>query len=253
MITTLIVGNELSDNERIAASIIGGTELTACTITTSSPKEVLEIINSKNYEIDLFIIGVKLKGHGGFWLSEKIRQVDRYKLTPIVFVTSASYSLLGLSPLNTYQSYKNYSYITLPIQRIDVQGKMGLYLEKIVNGQKQRKKSKRMFYLKHKTGEIFLNVKELIYAEVQGKICTLVTLQGCFQLNRKSLKEIVSLVDSQDFIRCHRCFALNIKNLKRIDKSNKRLWNAIFQDGYDTCPISSTYFEDVVTRYKGNI
>lgn len=250
MITTFIIGNEILENERIASSLIGGTEMTTCTISTISAKEGLEIIHDRNYDIDLFIIGVKLKGYSGFRLCEKIRQIERYKLTPIVFVTSSSYSLLGLSPLNTYQSYKNYSYITLPIRRTDVQGKLGLYLEKIVSNQKKRKNATRMFYLKHKNGEIFLNIEDIIFAEVQGKVCNLYTQKGCFQIFRKSLTEIISMVDSDNFIKCHRCFALNINHLQRIDKLEKRLWNAIFEHFDQQCPISKTYLEEIIERYQ---
>ena len=42
MITILIVGNNIADNEQIAGSIIGGTELTTCIICTHSAPEALK-------------------------------------------------------------------------------------------------------------------------------------------------------------------------------------------------------------------
>lgn len=106
MITILIVGNNIADNERIAGGIIGGTELTTCVICTHTAPEALKVIESRRYKIDLFVISIKMKEQSGYRLAEKIRKLAEYRDCPILFVTNSSYSLSGFSELTTFQSYK---------------------------------------------------------------------------------------------------------------------------------------------------
>ena len=120
MITILIVGNNLADNERIAGSIIGGTELTTCVICTHSAKEAMKVIEGRQYIIDLFVISIRMKDQSGYRLAEKIRKITEYRDSPILFVTNSSYSLSGFSQLTTFQSYKKFNYISFTITRIDV-------------------------------------------------------------------------------------------------------------------------------------
>lgn len=90
MITILIAGNSITDNERIAGSIIGGTELTTCIICTRSATETLDIIERRQQKIDLFIITIKMKEQSGYRLAEKIRSISEYRDCPILFVTNLS-------------------------------------------------------------------------------------------------------------------------------------------------------------------
>lgn len=41
-----------------------------------------------NKDINLFFIDIKLKERSGITLAEKIRKIDRYKLTGIIFITA---------------------------------------------------------------------------------------------------------------------------------------------------------------------
>ena len=216
MITILIAGNNIADNEQIAGSIIGGTELATCVICTLSATEALKVIDSRQYKIDLFVISIKMKEQSGNRLAEKIRKMTEYKDCPILFVTNLSYSLSGFSDLATYQSYRKYNYIPLPIARVDVQGKLGLYLEDIIKNQSLRNKAERAVYMTHTKGDTFIGVKDILFAEVRNKVCSVITTEGTFEMNRKSLNDMIKVVDDDLFLRCHRGFALNVKQLNGI-------------------------------------
>lgn len=251
MITILIVGNNIADNERIAGSIIGGTELTTCVICTHSATEAQKVIESRQHKIDLFVISVKMKEQSGYRLGEKIRKMTEYRDCPILFVTNSSYSLSGFSQLTTYQSYKKYNYISLPITRIDVQGKLGLYLEEILQNQTTRSNGERAVYIVHTKGASFIGIPDILFAEVQNKVCSIVTTKGTFQINRKNLSDLIDLVDDDLFLRCHRSFALNIKQLKGIEKVDRRIWKAVFFGNQkETCLISKTFLNGILEQYK---
>lgn len=250
MITILIVGNNIADNERIAGSIIGGTELTTCVICTHSAPEARKVIESGQNKIDLFVISIKMKEQSGYRLAEKIRKISEYRNCPILFVTNSSYSLSGFSELATYQSYKTYNYISLPITRTDVQGKLGLYLEEIIQSQSIQNNAERAVYLAHTKGETFLGVKDILFAEVQNKRCSIYTSKESYQINRKNLNEIITIVNDDYFLRCHRGFAVNIKQIKGIEKFDRRVWKAVFEVGKESCLISKTYLDSVLEKYK---
>lgn len=245
MITVLIVGNNIADNERIASSIIGGTELTTCVICTHSAPEALKVVRSKEYQVDLFVISVRMKEQSGYRLAEKIRKMADYRNCPILFVTNASYSLSGFSQLTTYQSYKNFNYISLPITRIDVQGKLGLYLEEIIQNQSIRSNTDRAIYITHAKGEAFVAVKDILFVEVQNKLCSIHTAEAVYQMNRKSLNEILEIIDDESLLRCHRSYALNVKQIKGVEKVDRRIWKAVFDNCREICLISETYIDTI--------
>ena len=250
MITILIAGNDNQDNERIAGSIIGGTELATCVICTRSAAEALEIAESRAYKIDLFVISIRMKEQSGNRLAEKLREMPEYKERPILFVTGLSYNLSGFPDLASYQSYRKYNYISLPIERIDVQGKLGLYLEEIISNQTSRDKPERAVYLSHSKGEAFIPRKDILFAEVRNKVCCVVTANRSYEVNRQGLEDLIGIVDDDLFLRCHRSFALNIRQLAGIEKLDGRIWKAVF--GYDTqpCLVSRSYIDHVMEKYR---
>lgn len=249
MITVLIAGNNISDNERIASSIVGGTELTTCIICTRSACEAQKIAESDGHQIDLFIISIKLQEQSGHRLAEKIRTIMRYRNVPILFVTSASYSLSGLSERMTYQSYKRCNYISLPLERIDIQSKLGLYLEEIILKQSLENHAERAVYIKHSKGGALVLVKNILFAEAQNKCCRLVTTDGIYLVGRKSLCNLINIVGDPFFLRCHRGFALNVKQLKGIEKIERRIWKAVFDNRQELCFISKTYMDSILRKY----
>lgn len=250
MITILIVGNNIADNERIAGSIIGGTELTTCIICTHSAQEALKVIEGRQYKIDLFVISIRMKEQSGYRLAEKIHKIAEYRDCPILFVTNSSYSLSGFSQLTTYQSYKKFNYISLPITRIDVQGKLGLYLEEIIQSQSVKSGDDRGVHLAHTRGETFLGIKDILFAEVQSKHCLIYTAREVLQVNRKNLNEIIDIMDDEFFLRCHRSFAVNIRQVKGVEKVDRRLWKAIFEHSGKTCLISMSHIKNITDKYK---
>lgn len=250
MITILIAGNNIADNERIAGSVIGGSELTTCVISTRSPSEALALAKNGPYKIDLFIISIRMKEQSGYRLAEKLRRIPEYRNSPILFVTSLSYNLSGFPELATYQSYRKFNYISLPIERIDVQGKIGLYLEEIISNQSSRNRAERAVFLSHAKGEVFVGVKDILSAEVRNKVCTVFTTDGAYQLTRRTLDEIIGIVDDEFFLRCHRSFALNVRQLRGIEKVDRRIWRAVFDLDTEPCLISKSYLGPVMEKYK---
>lgn len=247
MLTVMVITDNIKNNEKIAASIIGGFENSACIIAATDISECEQIIRSQKNNIDIFIIQIKMREKSGRKIAEYIREFKKYKNTPILFITSVSLNTIGYSELATYQGYKKENYISTPIQRIEVQGKIGLYLDKII-AEAAKERLERVVFLEHAGGETFIEVKKILFAEVQNRVVTLYTNSGSYILKRTALDALCSQVGGDYLMRCHKSFALNINAIKEIVPEQRRNWMAVFQNGI-RCPVSQTYYSEIRSAY----
>lgn len=250
MITVMIVNEKARDNEMVAASIIGGFETSTCIISACGPEDAEDIFSGRD-DIDLFILQINMKGCGGYKLAESIRRRRCYRNTPILFITAQSYSLVGFPQLATYSSYMKHNYIQTPICRLDVQGKLGLYLDSILS-QDHEDAGERAIYLEYDLGNTFLKVSDILFAEIQNKSAVIHALNESYPIRRTSLEKISQAIDDELFIRCHKSFALNVKNVTALEKAGRRNWLAIFA-GRKCCPVSQTYYDKIKESYMRNM
>lgn len=215
-------------------------------ISTTDTNEAETIINGEKIEVDLFIFQVKMKPKSGTVLENLLRQKKRYQDKPVLLLTNLSYNMVGYPHLAGYESYKRKNYISMPIQRNDVQAKLCLYLDKILK--EQKKQCRNFIYLEHQQGELIIERKDLLYAEIQNKLLTVHSISGVFELKRSTLQEFCTQVGSDSFVQCHRSFAVNAEAIDKMIRDGRRNWLAVFSEG-STCPISQTYYGDVKKKY----
>lgn len=242
MITIMTVNEKAKDNELIAASIIGGFETSVCIISTCSAPEAEEIFSHRD-DVDLFILQINMKERSGYKLADSIRRRKNYQKTPILFITPQSYSLVGFPQLATYRSYMTHNYISTPICRLDVQGKLGLYLDSILSSE-HISSGEKVIYLEYDSGNAFIKLSDILFAEIQNKSACLHTVNESFSIKRTSLDKIMAMVDDEFFARCHKSFAVNISKISALKKIDRRNWLAVFE-GRKFCPVSQTYYGQV--------
>lgn len=246
MITIMMVSQKNKINEHLASSIIGGLEDTVNLIATTDTGEAETIIQSEEFNIDLFIFQVKMKPKSGTVLENLLRQKKRYEDKPVLLLTNLSYNMVGYPQLAGYESYKRKNFISMPIERTDVQAKLCLYLDEILKDQKRQLSN--FVYLEHDQGELMIERKEILYAEVQNKLLTVHCTSGSFELKRITLRDFCTQIVGDTFVQCHKSFAVNLEAVSEIIRNGRRNWLAIFVDG-DACPISQTYYERVKREY----
>ena len=246
MITIMMVSQKNKINELLASSIIGGLEDTVNLIATTDTGEAETIIQSEKFNIDLFIFQIKMKPKSGTVLENLLRQKKRYEDKPVLLLTNLSYNMVGYPQLAGYESYKRKNFISMPIERTDVQAKLCLYLDEILKDQKRQLSN--FVYLEHDQGELMIERKEILYAEVQNKLLTVHCTSGSFELKRITLRDFCTQIVGDTFVQCHKSFAVNLEAVSEIIRNGRRNWLAIFVDG-DACPISQTYYERVKREY----
>lgn len=242
----MIVSQESRINEILASSIIGGVEEPVALISTTNPTEAESIITSEKNDIDLFAFQVKMYPRSGTVLESLVRKIKRYEDKPVLLLTNLSYNMVGYPMLAGYESYKYKNYISMPLDRIDAQAKLCLYLDEILKD--HRRKRSNLIYLEHSQGELVIDRKEILYAEVQNKILTVHCDSGEFKLKRMTLQDFCLLVGNESFVQCHKSFALNLEALNSIERNGRRNWLAVFSDTNE-CPISQTYYDNVRKKY----
>lgn len=246
MLTIMIVSQKNKINEMLASSIIGGLEGTVNIISTTDALEAERIINQEEINIDLFIFQVKMKPKSGTVLENLVRQKKYYEQKPVLLLTNLSYNMVGYPQLAGYESYKRKNYISMPLERTDVQAKLCLYLDEILKEQKQQRRS--LLYLEHRQGELVVDRKDILCAEIQNKLLTVHCTAGSFELKRITLQEFCEQASSDAFVQCHKSFVVNVDAITEIVRNGRRNWLAIFANG-TICPISQTYYDQVKKTY----
>ena len=106
----------VEDNPNIALgleTIIKSINIDMEIAITGYAKEALEKANSKTYE--LFLLDIQLYDYSGFELAKKIRNINKYKLTPIVFITA-----IPTKELLAFKEIHCYDYIVKPFTEKEV-------------------------------------------------------------------------------------------------------------------------------------
>lgn len=248
MIHVMIICKELQNLIQLSASVRRGIDTSACIVTTAKAEEALSIIKRKQIRFDLFIIEVQLDGQSGYKLESAIRQSAWYSDAPILFITKESFKITGSSYLATYENYKKRNYISLPLENIDVQGKIGLYLDSIVAKQIRLSRDNRSVCLDNSGGLNRVRIRDILFLEVQSKVCTVHTLTDKYTLNRQSLSSMLAWLNSDDIIRCHRFYAVNARRIKTIERLDRRNWLLYLDKSSLTCPASQTYIRELRSR-----
>ena len=106
-------------------------------------------------------------------------------------------------------------------------------------------------YLKHprmlvssKSGQIVLEIKNLIYVERDKRNSTLVCNDGENIVTPHDLLVLQELVARDDFVRCHNSYMVNLNYVKELRRNEFVLKNG------KEIPISRRYLEEVRRRLK---
>lgn len=197
------------------------------TTITGHAKEALEYTRSNHY--DAFLLDIQLLDYSGFELAKEIRKIDRYKLTPIIFITA-----VPTRELMAFKEIHCYDYIIKPFKEEEVKSA----LETIINyGIKKREENH--LKLKQKEYSYIIKQNEVIYIEAQNRKILIKTIHEQIELSTYTLKQLSSKL-ANNFIRCHRGYIININFVEKIDKTNRGIY---MKNAEQIIPIGRKYKE----------
>lgn len=195
-----------------------------------SEKEAMYIIEKE--EIDLFFIEMNIKQKSGLTLAENIRKIEKYELTPIVFISKEiDYIITAFKKVNCYD------FLTKPISVNNIKK----IIDKFLRHKNKITNESYNFFKTIDGNDVRVYTKDIIFIEFYLKSCILHTLQGEYKIKSDGLNKILDKINNDNIIRTHKSFAVNLEHIKEIRKVNFKLWEISFYNYDKTSELSYSY------------
>ena len=204
-----------------------------------SEEEAKEIIHSGNI-IDLFLLDTKLKAGSGLDFAKFIRQIDKYEISPIIFISGqASYIIKALKEVNCFD------YLLKPYA-IE---KVFELVEKFLRHLKDIEKKNYIFFKDINGSQIKIYYKDILFLEYYLKRCIIHTKIGSINIRTNGIDNIIKEINYKNILRTHKSYAVNLDNIKEIKRINSKLWEVGFYD-YDKKADLSYSFKNNLPIFK---
>lgn len=211
-------------------------------IECSTSKDALEA--AREWDIDLFFIDIGLPDGSGLDLAEKLRQIEKYELVWIVFLTTYSEFIL-----DAFRKIHCYDYIVKPYK---IETVIEMTKKLIQNSHIKKEPSESKFLSFPMRGYILkINLDDIIFIEVFNKSITVHTKYQKQTIRRLSLKELRTMLPADIFIQCHRSYIVNVNYITRIDKNNY-IWEVSFGDYPVKAFVGETYRSTLLEKFKND-
>lgn len=166
--------------------------------------------------IDLFLVDIILNPDdtsdvSGLTFAQNIRLIEKYKYTPIIFITS-----LFDSKYYAYADIHCYQFIEKPFDIMEVRAAISQAIGYNTNGG-----SDRTLFFRYDGLLEAVNIRDIIYIQARGHNVELITTMDRVIVPYKSCKEIMKELDSDNFIHCHRSVIVNKEYIRRVDPINR--------------------------------
>lgn len=179
--------------------------------------ETLEVISTgyaakalsyaKKNSIDAFFLDIQLKDYSGIELARRLREVEEYMFTPIVFLTA-----IPTRELEAFRQIHCYDYIIKPFTQEEIRS----VFEKIIKNYITKKDTELTLRLERKGFVNIVKQKDIICLEFKDRKICITTLKEKIYYSGKSLSQI-GLDLSEDFIQVHQSFIVNKKYIEYIN------------------------------------
>lgn len=204
--------------------------------------DAMKILNCN--DIDLFYLDQNLPDASGLELGRKIRQIDKYQFTWIVFITSHVQYMV-----EAFKDIHCYDYILKPIEKRDIQRLSKDLLRNLKSIEIQDTEKEHLFVnIDGIIAKIF--VKDIFFIETFRKTTTIHTSIGKYEIKWFSMSKILNLLNSQKIIQSHKSYAVNFEYILNIDK-RLSCWQIKF-NGYNEMALMGDKYKTEVLRLLNN-
>lgn len=197
---------------------------------------------------DIVLIDIYLDGKpDGIAFAEKINQ-NPNTTKPFIFLTSYT----DIHTFNEAKLTQPYSYLVKPFNPLELQYAIELAIEKFMgetgsfsHHQHNAILDEKCFFVKSGEALIKLPLHDLFYIEVDGRYSLITARQGSF-LIQKSLKNLADRLPSQQFVRIHRNFIVNMNEIDKIHLADQQ---ALLKNG-KAIPFSQNFKHNLIQRFE---
>ncbi|MGO1652754.1 LytR/AlgR family response regulator transcription factor [Senegalia sp. (in: firmicutes)] len=160
-------------------------------------------------DIDIFILDIGLKDYSGIELGHQLRNLNKYIITPIIFITS-----MVNEELEAFREIHSYAFITKPFKEEKVKQVLTPIIENCIKNEKES-----CLIIKQKENTYIIPTNEIVYIESQIKRIYIYTLSEKHEIKSYTLNKLMKEL-KDDFIRIHRSYIVNKNYITKIDRTN---------------------------------
>lgn len=197
---------------------------------------------AKEHTISLFIIDIQLIDYKGTDLAKELRELKRYKYTPMIFATG-----VANEELRAYRELKCYNYLVKPFTKKEVKQAVDEVFDYLQHVQMDHQDNATVRI--EQKGFIFeYRLQDIMYIESFGKRMVLHMKNSSGEQMQEniagySLKGILELLKEGAFQQCHKSYIVNTSFIESINKTE----NTIKLSGtYGALPIGQKYRECII-------
>jgi len=214
-VNILIVEDNPTESE-VLTEVLEAHDYTVVGIAESF-KDALAIFN-KNPDIDLVIIDIFLGKHPeGITLAETINELQQAK-KPFLFLTSSTDKDL----FERAKATMPFNYMVKPFNELEILFSIHLAVEKFydqedvfTSDEQDTIVTEKHLYIQKGRSLKKVLISEIIYVEVEGRYCNIITEKGKFVI-LISLSKIVELLDAKIFARVSRNSIVNTYKIEEV-------------------------------------
>lgn len=189
------------------------------------------------YTIDVFLVDIVLdvKANAdvsGIEFAQRIRNLDKYAFTPMIFTTS-----LADPKLYAFTNLHSFAYLEKPFSTEEVKS----ILIKALGYTTQRENDKKLYF--RKEGLLFaVDILDIVYIENYFRKLNIRTEDEIMEMPYKSCKKLMEEIDAKDFLQCSRNTIINTKFIAAVDLANRYL---ILKEDYGRLEIGKAFIKSV--------
>lgn len=240
----------IEDHEADAQKITGLLQqcgYTVCGIATSLP-EAMQMVDT--CKPDLCVIDIYLQGRNdGIAFARQLNHDEQQK-RPFIFLTSAT----DKDTFDTARVTNPFSYLLKPFNELELQYAIELAVEKFAREEDGYFATapepasvllQDVFFVKRGNMLVKITAAEIRYVEVDGKYCKLAYGQDKFVI-QKSLKQLQDQLPAKTFVRTHRNYIVNVKDILKINLQDHEI---VLQDG-SPLAFSRRYMDELTQAFS---
>ncbi len=199
---------------------------------------------ASKYDIDFFYIDISLKNSSGMDLGLKLRDMQQYTFSIIVFITSHKNHIM--TALNEVHCY---SYIIKPYKKEEIKSRTMKLINDINKREVLNEKERKYVIFECNKVNVKIYIEDIFFIEVRLRNLMVHTINGLFEFNRLSLKKVIDMISDEYIIQTHKSYIINTKNILKIEKETTSIWKVSFVDYNEVAYISSKYKNEVDKRF----
>lgn len=212
---------------------------------TDNLKDAMIIMNDNN--IDLFYLDQNIPDGSGIELGKKIRKIDKYKLTWIIFLTShVQYMLEAFKEIHCYD-YLLKPYSKDEIKSLTLELISGIRKNEIVSSVDEN--SSIIFNVDGLKLKLFID--QIYFIEVNLRTCFIHTKSGIYKVERFPLNKMLDKLPKDSFFQSHRAYIVNMTYASKLFQS-KGCWVLSFKDYDQTALVGRSFKENLLKAVKSN-